>query len=253
MINKVVHPAVHNLVGKSFDKFLEVLCLRGRKRLLAANRFKDYADDETVFDLKFDLAFTITKTPVNVDRFVFIGVEENNYSKIFIKLRLGAVQLNASSEKAGGPKVPQLELLHSSPKLTDIIYIPEDRPYWNPAALHQKYIVELATMAQIAKEFFRSKGAVRSALIRAGIPIRKGIRTTGYGVKAVKGRPVGAGAEQKVIDTIVELRDGGMSFDKIAHFLTKMGVPTKTRRKKWNGGCVRVIYLRHREQPLTPR
>lgn len=32
----------------------------------------------------------------------------------------------------------------------------------------------------------------------------------------------------------------------VARFLTTMGVPTKTRRKKWNGGCVRGIYRRVR-------
>ena len=101
-------------------------------------------------------------------------------------------------------------------------------------------------MSQIAKELLCSKGAVRLALIRAGIPIRKGIRNTGYGLKAVKGRPADDNVERKVIDTIIDLRDGGMSFDKIAHFLTKMGVPTKTRRRKWNGGCVRVIFIKHR-------
>lgn len=158
------------------------------------------------------------------------------------------VEIWKKKRKSGGPKAGQLELSHSSPKLSDIIEIIEDRRHWNPAVLHQKYIVEKATMAQIAKELLCSKNAVRSALIRAGIPIRKGVKNTGYGVKAVRGRPAEASSERKVIDTIIELRDGGMSFDTIAHFLTKMGVPTKTRRKKWNGGCVRVIYLRHRQE-----
>ena len=107
-------------------------------------------------------------------------------------------------------------------------------------------------MAQIAKELLCSKTAARAALIRAGIPIRKAIKTTGYGIKSIKGRPTEAGAERKVIETVIELRDGGMTFDKIAHFLTKMGVPTKTRRKKWNGDvCGKSICGRGRSHWLS--
>jgi hypothetical protein len=105
-------------------------------------------------------------------------------------------------------------------------------------------------MAQIGKEFSCSKHAIRDALIRAGIPVRRraqpGFASLGYGARNVRGRRVEDQAEQKVIATIIELRDDGMSYDKIASFLTKLGVPTKTRRRKWNGGCVRAIYIRHR-------
>lgn len=136
------------------------------------------------------------------------------------------------------------------PELIDIINIPEVRPYDDPTLLQQKYIVEKASLAQIAKEFSCSKHAIRNALTRAGIPVRRraqpGFAALGYGTRNVRGRRVDDQIEQRVINSIIELREDGMSYDKIASFLTKMGVPTKTRRRKWNGGCIRVIYLRHK-------
>jgi uncharacterized protein (DUF433 family) len=135
--------------------------------------------------------------------------------------------------------------------LTDIIELPEDRPYQNPIVLHQKYVLERATLAQIAKELLCSRFAVRQALIKANIPLRTdaeyigGVRTIPYGTAVVKGRRVPSQPELRVIDTIAALRQDGMSFDRIAASLTSLGVPTKTRRKKWNGGCVRAIYLKH--------
>jgi len=116
--------------------------------------------------------------------------------------------------------------------------------------LHQKYVVEGATTAQIANELLCSKSAIRAALLRANIPLQgkgRGSRTgqVALGIKVTRGRLVQCGAEEKVIQTIADLRRDGLSFDKIAAVLTRVGVPTKTRRRKWNGGCVRAIYLRH--------
>lgn len=117
--------------------------------------------------------------------------------------------------------------------------------------LRQKYVAEGASLKQIAKELLCSQTAVRDALIRAGIPLRpRGAAghssTVNYGTKLSRGRRAPCAVEAKVVKTILDLRHDGMSFDKIAQVLTKVGVPTKTRRKKWNGGCVRAIYLRHR-------
>ena len=114
--------------------------------------------------------------------------------------------------------------------------------------LQQKYVVEQASLAQIANELLCSKGAVRGALVRAGIPLRgQGhAAAVAYGVRIARGRRVQDSVETRVIQAILSLRADGLSFDAIAERVSQLGVPTKTRRLKWNGGCVRTIYLRHK-------
>jgi len=106
------------------------------------------------------------------------------------------------------------------------------------------------SLKQIAREFFCSKNTIRSALIRAGIAVRKRQKrgrssNPRYGSKAVKGHRVDDVAELRVIKTVVEMRNDGISFPKIAKFLTGAGVPTKTRRKKWHPEVVRQVYLQN--------
>jgi len=144
--------------------------------------------------------------------------------------------------------------LCSGLQLTDPIEIPENRAYRDTSVLHQKYVVEWATLTQIAKEFLCSRSAVVKALVKAGIPLRQQSkegclpRSVGYGTVIVEGRRVPSQVEERVIKTITSLRRDGLSFDKIADRLTQLGIPTKTRRKKWNGGCIRAIILRHAQQ-----
>ncbi len=109
--------------------------------------------------------------------------------------------------------------------------------------------MERATLAQIAEEFSCSRAAVRLALTKAGIPLRHRSAAGGvdaglsFGTMVIKGRRVPSQAENRVIEVIQALRQDGLSFDKIAERLTQLGIPTKTRRRKWNGGSVRRIYL----------
>jgi hypothetical protein len=151
----------------------------------------------------------------------------------------------------GGPAEPKLEFLYSTPHVMDILAISENRPYQNPVVLRQKYVQERVSLGRIAKEFLCSQSAIRLALAKAGIPLRRRAGPDGlaqglpYGTTIVKGRRVSSQPEQRVIETIQALRQDGLSFDKIAERLTQLGVPTKTRRKKWNGGCVRAIYVKH--------
>jgi hypothetical protein len=151
----------------------------------------------------------------------------------------------------GGVSSGNPELVCSTIYLVDSIELAGNRAPYDPAVLHQKYVLERATLAQIGKELLCSQGAVRHALLKAGIPLRRrcdpGYLTPGrpYGVAVVKGRRVGSPLEQRVIETIKALRHDGLSFDKIAERLTQLSIPTKTRRKKWNGGCVRAIHVKH--------
>ena len=104
-------------------------------------------------------------------------------------------------------------------------------------------------MAQIASVFLCSKNGVRAALLRFGIPLcgrqEKGRSSNiDYGKRIVSGRRIEPMAEQRVIRTIVDMRRDGLSFGQIAEFLSKIGVPTKKRGKKWHCEVVRIIYLR---------
>ena len=114
--------------------------------------------------------------------------------------------------------------------------------------LQEKYVIQGLSLAKIAGEFLCSKTTIRKALTDAGVPIRerqqKGRSSNPrYGTRSVKGQRVEHMGEHRVIKTIVEMREEGLSFRQIADFLTKVGVPTKTRRKKWHKEVVRQIYL----------
>ncbi len=141
------------------------------------------------------------------------------------------------------------EHLYSIDYLIDSVSLPTKKPWQNKSVLHQKYVVEGVSLAQIAKEFLCSKNTIRGALIRAGIPLRKRQErrrssNIDYGKRLVKGQRIEHLAEQKVIQAIVEMRKEGLSFQKIADFLSEIGVLTKKRRQRWHCEVVRNIYLR---------
>src|SRR5262249_13389227 len=97
-----------------------------------------------------------------------------------------------------------------------------------------------------------SKNTIRRALMEAGIPLRKRQEkgrpsNPRYGSRGAKGYPADHLIEQRVIKTIVEMRNDGISFPQIAELLGGWGVPIKTRRKKWHKEVVRQIYLAHLE------
>ncbi|HWC95591.1 MAG TPA: recombinase family protein [Candidatus Sulfopaludibacter sp.] len=55
--------------------------------------------------------------------------------------------------------------------------------------------------------------------------------------------------EQPIVGRIRELRDAGMSFDRIAATLNDEGVPTRTAGKKWHGFAVNQILSRNIGNP----
>ncbi len=163
------------------------------------------------------------------------------------------VPVTFTSSCCGGLSGRQVELFRSTTQVVDSILFSQNRPYENSNLLHEKYVVLGLSAKQIAREFFCSKGTILSALTRAGIAVRKRqergrASNPRYGSKATKGHPVDNVAELRVIKTVVEMRNDGISFPKIAKFLTGAGVPTKTRRKKWHPEVVRQIYLQHLNQ-----
>jgi hypothetical protein len=66
---------------------------------------------------------------------------------------------------------PLLELFPPHHELTDIIGFDPIPLYKNKSFLHQKYVVEGLSLAQISSQIFSSKETVRENLIRFGIPL----------------------------------------------------------------------------------
>ena len=86
------------------------------------------------------------------------------------------------------------------------------------------------------------------ALKSFGIPLRDADQTPwyrrgqiGYGTRVVHGRLAVNQREVDTIEHMVELRDKGFSYWKIAEILNAMGVPTKSRRAEWQAATVMKI------------
>ena len=132
-----------------------------------------------------------------------------------------------------------------------LIIIPEETMlplYKNRGFVHQKYVVEGLSIKEIASEIFSSKEAVRNALRRFEIPVREAhkphngrVSCQKYGTKLRSGRASPHVAEQKMIETIKELRAQGMTLRKVAEILSNMGVPTKKRGNRWHPEMVKRI------------
>jgi len=157
-------------------------------------------------------------------------------------------------KKSGGPSRPYPQLFRSSRQVTDLIPFSKNRPWENASLLHEKYVVLGLSLKQIAREFFCSKNTVRSALVRAGVPLRgrqmKGRSSNPrYGTKSTKGHRVEDIVEKRVIVTVLDMHNNGISFSRIARFLTGAGVRTKTRRKKWHPEVVRQLYISNKQDP----
>lgn len=136
----------------------------------------------------------------------------------------------------------------SSPKLVIISSIQHIPLFKNRDFLYQKYVVEGLHPKQIAREIFSSRQSVYRYLRHFNIPIReidtvRGFHTA-YGV-ATKGFRITANrTELAIIERIKDLRGQGYSYDKIAHHLTTMGIPTKQRKGSWKSNSVRRILMR---------
>ncbi len=119
--------------------------------------------------------------------------------------------------------------------------------YRDSVFLHQKYVVEGLSLAQISAQIFSSKAAVSKGLRGAGIPIREAHKPHGrpsqpkYGYRLRKSRAVPARAEQRVIDAAHSMRDQNLSLRAIAKVFTEMKIPTKCQGKAWHPEMVKRI------------
>jgi hypothetical protein len=123
-------------------------------------------------------------------------------------------------------------------------------PWKDKDFLHQKYVIEQRSIAQIAAETLSSREAIRSALIDFGIkrrPIGKpGLRPSQvpYGYRKSDGLMVPHLGEQRVLAAVKKMVQDGMSYRQICEFLTSVGVPTKNRGQRWHPEMVSRLIKR---------
>jgi hypothetical protein len=113
--------------------------------------------------------------------------------------------------------------------------------------LHQKYVLEGLSIAQIAAQILSSREAIRMGLIDCGIKRKSqgkpGLRPAQvpYGYRLSNGVMVPHLGEQKVISSIKKMTDEGLSYRKICEFLISVGVPTKNRGQSWHPEMIRRV------------
>jgi hypothetical protein len=136
----------------------------------------------------------------------------------------------------------------------DIIGFDAKPLYKDKCFLHEKYVLEGLSIAQISSQIFSSKEAVRENLIRFGISLREAHLPHGnpaqpkFGEKKRQGKLVTHLAEKRVIEAVIDMRKQHMSLRQIAKFLTKIGVPTKRRGVSWHPEMVKRL-LSSLDQP----
>ena len=147
----------------------------------------------------------------------------------------------------GGANVSHPNFVSSTPQLIDFISYSPDKPLLNREFLHQKYVTEGLSLAQISREIFSSKSTIRKALMDNGIPLRELHRPHGnsaqlrFGRKKIANKVVPHLAELRVVRAIEDLRSKGFSLRQIAQFLTQIKVPTKLRGKAWHPQMIKRI------------
>ena len=127
-------------------------------------------------------------------------------------------------------------------KLIDFIVFP---PFKNKSFLHQKYVVERLSIAEIANDIFSSTSTVHKYLQKFSIPLRpsdtKNKNRLRYGEAWRGNMVVPHKQEQLTISKMRNLRIKGFSYWKIADILNSMNIPTKTRKGRWHSRSVKKI------------
>lgn len=138
----------------------------------------------------------------------------------------------------------------STPYISDIFTFRATPPFKDQDLLHQKYVVERLPPREIAKQIFSSRQSVVKHLKLFGIPLRsEDLRLTGrqvFGYKQRRQRPEIHQREQAEIKKMQELRNQGLTYQKIAEILNVMGISTKRGKKRWYAKTVRSVILRAR-------
>jgi hypothetical protein len=119
--------------------------------------------------------------------------------------------------------------------------------YKDKEFLHQKYVVEKLSLAQIASQISSSKMVIGKYLRYFEIPLRAANQPHGrpsqpkFGSRIQHGSVTTHLGERRVINAIQELRGQGLTLRQIARFLSQAGVPTKCRGKRWHPQMIKRV------------
>jgi hypothetical protein len=101
----------------------------------------------------------------------------------------------------------------------------------------------------ISKKLGTSPSVVQKCLSKNGIELRKvgtnvkRKRGLAYGQKILVGKQIDYKREKENIIKMIELREKGFSYWKIAEIFNSMKIPTKTSKGKWHARTVHSIIL----------
>ncbi len=136
------------------------------------------------------------------------------------------------------------------PLFTDNLRLPAKNLPPSKSFLHQKYVQEGLSSAEIGRHIFSSRSTVTKYLKAYGIPLKninnrqKG--KTCFGFRQYGGKSVPVEKEHRVIERIRYLKESGYSYQKIADFLNDENIPTKTKNSIWYSKVVRQTCLRQK-------
>ena len=112
--------------------------------------------------------------------------------------------------------------------------------------LHEYLVGKGHSAAYLAARIGCSRQSVSKYAELFGIPVpsnkpedHRG--NVSYGRRKVNGVVIDHLGEQRVVHRILELREQGFPYSKIADYLNKMGVPTKKTGNKWFAMSVRRV------------
>jgi|GEM_PF-1188256 len=147
----------------------------------------------------------------------------------------------------GGPIGSNSKLLCPPLKIVDSISFRRPEIWKDKNVLHHHYVVLGLSTKQIADKFLSSKETIRKYLRVYGIPLREKSQHHGnpsqskFGQKKRRGELLEHKHEQRVIESIKQMKEEGLSLRAIARCLNEMKVPTKCRGKKWHPEMVRRV------------
>lgn len=150
-------------------------------------------------------------------------------------------------KRSGGLSQSQSKITRPPLEVIDTLRLFEPSVWRNESFLHQKYVMEGLSLRQIADQVVSSKEGVRAEILRQGIHLREKSQHHGrpaqpkFGQRVIKNHLVEHKSEQRVVDSINQMKAEGLSLRAIARCLDQMKVPTKMKGKKWHPEMVKRI------------
>lgn len=121
--------------------------------------------------------------------------------------------------------------------------------------LHEEYSQNGLTKQQIAHKYNCSLSTVTKFLKKFEIPLKEvdkfkgSSRSKAYGKRVIKGEIVDHLAEQRVIRSILEMVDKGLSYRQICKVLDGLKVPTRHQGQGWKHESIyRIVKVHNRDK-----